>query len=260
MEKHPHSNIDPEAKIGKDVEIGAFTTIYKDVVIGEGTWIGPNVTIFNGARIGKNCKIFPGAVISAIPQDLKFDEEITTAEIGDNCIIRECCTINRGTTDRNKTVVGDNCLLMAYVHIAHDCIIGNNCILANCVNIAGHAVLGDFVIIEGVAGVQQFVHIGEHSFVASGSNARKNIPPYIKAARDPLTFAGVNSVGLRRRGFSNDSILQIEDIYRSLYVKGLNVSNAVRVIEQEAPKSDEKDIILKFIEESTKGIIRGPLN
>ena len=254
------TNIHPEAKIGKGVVIESFTTIQKDVVIGEGTWIGPNVTIFNGARIGRNCKIFPGSVISAIPQDLKFDEEVTTAEIGDNCIIRECCTINRGTTDRNKTVIGNNCLFMAYVHIAHDCIIGDNCILANCVNIAGHAILGDFVIIEGVAGVQQFVHIGEHSFIASGSNVRKNIPPYIKAARDPLTFAGVNSVGLRRRGFSADAILQIEDIYRSLYVRGLNVSNAVQIIEQEAPKSKEKEIILKFIEDSTKGIIRGPLN
>jgi UDP-N-acetylglucosamine acyltransferase len=260
MGKYPQTNIHPDAKIGKDVVIDAFTTIYEDVVIGDGTWIGPNVTIFNGARIGKNCKIFPGSVISAIPQDLKFDNEDTTAEIGDNCIIRECCTINRGTTDRNKTVIGDNCLLMAYVHVAHDCIVGNNCILANCVNIAGHAILGDFVIIEGVAGVQQFVHIGEHSFVASGSNVRKNIPPYIKAARDPLTYAGVNSVGLRRRGFSADAILQIEDIYRSLYVRGLNVSNAVQVIEQEAPKSKEKETILKFIEESTKGIIRGPLN
>ena len=260
MEKFPHTNVHPEAKIGKEVVIESFTTIQKDVVIGEGTWIGPNVTIFNGARIGKNCKIFPGSVISAIPQDLKFDEEVTTAEIGDNCIIRECCTINRGTTDRNKTVIGNNCLFMAYVHIAHDCIIGNNCILANCVNVAGHAILGDYVIIEGVAGVQQFVHIGEHSFIASGPNVRKNIPPYIKAARDPLTFAGVNSVGLRRRGFSTDIVLQIEDIYRSLYVRGLNVSNAVQIIEQEAPKSKEKETILKFIENSTKGIIRGPLN
>ena len=260
MENFPYTNIHPEAKIGKGVEIESFTTIHKDVVIGEGTWIGPNVTIFNGARIGKNCKIYPGSVISAVPQDLKFDEEITTAEIGDNCIIRECVTINRGTSDRNKTVVGENCLLMAYVHVAHDCIIGDNCILANCVNIAGHAVLGDFVIIEGVAGVQQFVHIGEHSFVAAGSNVRKNIPPYIKAARDPLTYAGVNSVGLRRRGFSAEAVLQIEDIYRSLYVRGLNVSNAVQIIEQEAPKSKEKEIILNFIANSTKGIIRGPLN
>lgn len=260
MENYPNTNIHPGAKIGKDVIIEPFTTIYDDVVIEDGTWIGPNVTIFNGARIGKNCKIFPGAVISAIPQDLKFDEEVTTTEIGENCIIRECVTINRGTTDRNKTVVGNNCLLMAYVHVAHDCLIGDNCILANCVNLAGHVTLGDFVIIEGVVGVQQFVDIGEHSFIAAGSNVRKNVPPYIKAARAPLTFAGVNSVGLRRRGFSTEAVIQIEDIFRTIYTRGLNVSNAVKVIEQEAPKSKEKEIILNFIEESTKGIIRGPLN
>lgn len=260
MEKYPQTNIHPEAKIGKNVEIESFTTIHKDVEIGEGTWIGPNVTIFNGARIGKNCKIFPGSVISAIPQDLKFDDEVTTTEIGDNCIIRECVTINRGTTDRNRTVIGQNCLLMAYVHVAHDCIIGDNCILANCVNLAGHVVLGDFVIIEGVVGVQQFVEIGDHTFIAAGSNVRKNVPPYIKAARAPLTFAGVNSVGLRRRGFSTEAVIQIEDIFRTIYTRGLNVTNAVKVIEQEAPKSKEKEIILKFIENSTKGIIRGPLN
>ncbi|PJA06352.1 MAG: acyl-[acyl-carrier-protein]--UDP-N-acetylglucosamine O-acyltransferase [Flavobacteriales bacterium CG_4_10_14_0_2_um_filter_32_8] len=260
MEKFPFTNIHPKAIIGKDVIIESFTTIHANVEIGEGTWIGSNVTIFGGARIGKNCKIFPGSVISAIPQDLKFDEEDTTAEIGDNCIIRECVTINRGTVDKHKTVVGNNCLLMAYVHIAHDCIVGNNCVLANCVNLAGHVELGNFVIIEGVAGVQQFIKIGDHSFIASGSNVRKNVPPYIKAARDPLSFAGVNSVGLRRRGFSADIIMQIEDMYRSIYVRGLNVTNAVQIIEQEAPKSEEKNIILKFIEESTKGIIRGPLN
>jgi len=259
-EKFSMTNIHPEAIIGKDVVIEPFTTIHKDVVIGDGTWIGSNATIFDGARIGKNCKIFPGAVISGIPQDLKFDEEITTTEIGDNCTIREFCTISRGTSDRNKTVVGNNCLLMAYVHVGHDCVIGNYCILANCVQIGGHVDLGDYVIIEAVAGVQQFVSIGEHSFIGAGSNVRKNIPPYIKAARDPLTFAGVNSVGLRRRGFSTESVSQIEDIYRNIYTRGLNVSNAVKVIEQESPKSKEKDSILKFIEESTKGIIRGPLN
>ena len=240
MDQFPYTNIHPNAKIGKDVIIESFTTIHEDVEIGDGTWIGPNVSIFGGARIGKNCKIFPGSVISAIPQDLKFDNEDTTTEIGDNCIIRECVTINRGTADKHKTVVGKNCLLMAYVHVAHDCIVGDNCILANCVNLAGHAILGDYVIIEGVAGVQQFVEIGAHSFIASGSNVRKNVPPFIKAARDPLTFAGVNSVGLRRRGFSSESIIQIEDIYRNIYTRGLNVSNAIKVIEQEAPKSKER--------------------
>ena len=260
MEKYPQTNIHPNAKIGENVIIEPFTTIYEDVVIEDGTWIGPNVTIFNGARIGKKCKIFPGAVISAIPQDLKFDDEITTTEIGDNCIIRECVTINRGTTDRNKTVVGNNCLLMAYVHIAHDCIVGNNCILANCVNLAGHVVLGNFVIVEGVVGAQQFVEVGDHAFIAAGSNIRKNVPPFIKAARDPLTFAGVNAVGLRRRGFSSEAITQIEDIYRTIYTRGLNVSNATKVIEQEEANTKEKETILKFIEHSKKGIIRGPLN
>lgn len=260
MEKQTFTNIHPNAKIGKDVTIESFTTIYDNVEIGDGTWIGPNVTIFEGARIGKNCKIFPGAVISAIPQDLKFQGEETTTEIGDNTTIREFVTINRGTIDRLKTVVGSNCLLMAYVHIGHDSIIGNNCILANCVNVAGHVELEDFVVIEGVVGLQQFVKVGRHAFIAAGSNVRKNVPPFVKAAREPLSYVGVNSVGLRRRGFSSDSIMLIEDIYRSIYVRGLNLSNAVRVIEQEAPQSEEKEIILKFIAESTKGMIRGPLN
>jgi UDP-N-acetylglucosamine acyltransferase len=260
MEKQTLTNIHPNAKIGKNVTIESFTTIYDNVEIGDGTWIGPNVTIFEGARIGKNCKIFPGAVISAIPQDLKFQGEETTTEIGDNTTIREFVTINRGTIDRLKTVVGSNCLLMAYVHIGHDCIIGNNCILANCVNVAGHVELEDFVVIEGVVGLQQFVKVGRHAFIAAGSNVRKNVPPFVKAAREPLSYVGVNSVGLRRRGFSSDSVMLIEDIYRSIYVRGLNLSNAVRVIEQEAPQSEEKEIILKFIAESTKGMIRGPLN
>lgn len=207
----------------------------------------------------KNCKIFPGAVISAIPQDLKFGGEITTTEIGDNTIIRECVTINRGTVDRNKTVVGSNTLLMAYVHVAHDCIIGNNVVLANCVNVAGHVIIQDYVVIEGVVGLQQFVKVGQHAFIAAGSNVRKSVPPYVKAAREPLSYAGVNSVGLRRRGFNNETILQIEDIYRSLYVRGLNVSNALSVIEKEAPNSPEKKIILDFIKEADKGIIRGPI-
>tara|TARA_R110001592_G_scaffold126401_1_gene337736 strand:+ start:3962 stop:4744 length:783 start_codon:yes stop_codon:yes gene_type:complete len=260
MEKQTLTNIHPNAKIGKNVTIESFTTIYDNVEIGEGTWIGPNVTIFEGARIGKNCKIFPGAVISAIPQDLKFQGEETTTEIGDNTIIREFVTVNRGTLDRLKTVVGSNCLLMAYVHIGHDSIIGNNCILANCVNVAGHVELEDYVVIEGVVGLQQFVKVGRHSFIAAGSNVRKNVPPFVKAAREPLSYVGVNSVGLRRRGYSSDSVMLIEDIYRSIYVRGLNLSNAVRVIEQEAPQSEEKEIILKFIAESTKGMIRGPLN
>jgi UDP-N-acetylglucosamine acyltransferase len=251
------SYIHPNAKIGKGVSIEPFSTIYDNVEIGEGTWIGPNVTIFPGARIGKNCRIFPGAVISAIPQDLKFNGEDTTTEIGDNTTIRECVTINRGTTDKMKTAVGSNCLLMAYVHIAHDCILGNNIIIANSVNLAGHVQIEDWVILEGLAAVQQFVRIGSHAFITGGSLVRKNVPPFTKAAREPLQYIGINSVGLRRRGYSNESVLEIEDIYRTLYVKGLNVTNALAVIEQEAPASKEKEEILNFIRESKDGIMRG---
>ncbi len=253
----PLAYIDPKAQIGSNVTVEPFAYVQGDVVIGDGTWIGPHATIMNGARIGKNCRIFPGAVISAIPQDLKFEGEITTAEIGDNCTIRECVTLNRGTKDRHKTVVGNNCLLMAYVHLGHDSVVGNNVILANSVNLSGHVVIEDWAILEGYVGVGQFVHIGAHSFVGGQTGVRKNVPPFVKAAREPLAYVGVNSVGLRRRGFSNDAIQQIEDIYRTLYVKGLNVSNAVSVIEKEAPASKEKDQILDFIRASKDGIIRG---
>lgn len=253
----PLAYIHPNAKIGKNVTVEPFAYIQGDVEIGDGTWIGPNSVTMDGARIGKNCRIFPGAVISGIPQDLKFEGEMTTTEIGDNTTIREFVTVNRGTKDKWKTVVGSNCLLMAYVHIAHDCILGNNVILANSVNVAGHVTIGDWAILEGYVGVSQFIQIGAHSFVAGQCGVRKNVPPFVKAAREPLAYVGVNSVGMRRRGFSNESILQIEDIYRTLYVKGLNVSNAVDVIEKEAPDSPEKNQILEFIRNSKDGIIRG---
>jgi len=252
--------IHQNAKIGANVTIDPFSYIAGDVEIGEGTWIGPNVTIMDGARIGKNCQIFPGAVISAIPQDLKFKGEKTTAEIGDNTTIRECVTVNRGTSDRNKTVVGSNCLLMAYVHIAHDVLVGNNVILANTANIAGHVTIEDHVILEGVVAVQQFVKIGEHSFIAGGSLVRKNVPPFVKAAREPLTYAGINAIGLRRRGYDTAIISQIEDIYRHIFVHGTNVSKSIEEIKASIADSPQKTQILKFIEESDKGIIRGPLS
>lgn len=251
------SYIHPGAKIGKDVTISPFSFVDDNVQIDDGAWIGPNATIFAGSKIGKNCKIFPGAVIGAMPQDLKYKGEETFVEIGDNTIIRECVTVNKGTTDRMKTVVGKNCLLMAYVHIAHDCILGDNIIIANSVNLAGHIVIEDWVIIEGLAAVQQFVRIGSHAFITGGSLVRKNVPPFTKAAREPLQYVGINSVGLRRRGFSNEKVLEIEDIYRTLYVRGLNVTNALAIIEQEAPMSTEKDQILNFIRESKDGIMRG---
>jgi UDP-N-acetylglucosamine acyltransferase len=249
--------IDPKAIIGKDVIISPFVTIYDNVEIGDGTWIGPNVTIMQGARIGKNCKIFPGAVISAIPQDLKFAGEETTAEIGDNTTIREFVTINRGTKALNKTVVGKNCLLMAYVHIAHDCVVGNNCILANAATLAGHIIIDDFAIIGGLSAVHQFVNIGKYVMISGGSLVRKDVPPYTKAARDPLSFVGINSVGLRRRGFDDKTISQIQEIYRILFLRKHCVSKAVSIIQDEIPQSPEKDEILNFISNSTRGIMKG---
>jgi len=253
------AHVDPAAQIGSGVHIEPFAYIGADVVIGDGTWIGPHATVLDGARIGKDCKVFPGAVISGIPQDLKYAGEQTTAEVGDRTIIRECVTINRGTSDRNRTAVGSDCLLMAYTHIAHDALLGDHVIVANSGNIAGHVTIEDWVIIEGMVGVQQFVTIGQHAFVAGGSLVRKNIPPFIKAAREPLSFIGVNSIGLRRRGFSHDRVLRIEDIYRTLYVQNGNLTQALKIADAELPASDDKDTVLAFIASSDKGVIRGPL-
>ncbi len=249
--------IHPDAKIGKNVTISPFAYIDKNVTIGDNTWIGPNVTVFEGSRIGQNCKIFPGAVISGIPQDLKFTGEETTVEIGDYTTIRECVTINRGTKDRFKTVVGSHCLLMAYVHIAHDCLVGDNCIFANCVNLAGHVTVQDYSILEGLVAVQQFLTIGEHSFVTGASLVRKNVPPYVKAGREPLSYLGVNSIGLKRRGFKDELIRQIEDTYRILYIKNNNLSKGMMEAEEEIPYSESKLKIMNFIKDSEKGVMKG---
>jgi UDP-N-acetylglucosamine acyltransferase len=257
MSFHPLSNVHPEARIGQNVTVSPFTTIEKDVIIGDGCWIGPNVTIMDGARIGKNCKIFPGAVISAIPQDLKFKGEITTTEIGDNTTIRECVTINRGTVDKYKTVVGNNCLLMAYVHLGHDCIVGNSVILGNVVQLAGHVIIEDYAIFGGSCAVQQFTMIGAHTYVGGGTLVRKDIPPFIKAAREPVAYAGVNSVGLRRRGYTQEKINEIQDIYRYVFLKGLNNTKAVEEVEHNIPQSKERDYIVSFIRNSESGILKG---
>ncbi len=253
---HPHTYIHPNAKIATNVKIDPFSVIHQNVEIGEGTWIGSNVTIMDGARIGKNCRIFPGAVISAIPQDLKFEGEQTTAEIGDNTTIREFVTINRGSKDKWITKVGSNCLIMAYSHVAHDCIIGNYCILSNNTQMAGHVLMGDHAILAGMCAVHQFVQIGQHAYVGGGSLVSKDVPPFIKAGRTPLSYAGVNSVGLKRRGFSLDRINQILDIYRIIYNKGLNTSQALNFIEEELTATDERDEIVTFIRESGRGIIK----
>ncbi len=256
----PLAYVHPQAQIADNVVIEPFVTIHKNVEIGEGTWIGSNVTIMPGARIGKNCRIFPGAVISAIPQDLKFGGEETLAVVGDGTTIRECVTINRGTNAMGKTQIGENCLLMAYTHVAHDCIIGDHVILANAVQLAGHIEVGDHAIIGGMSAVHQFVKIGMHVMISGGSLVRKDVPPFSKAAREPLSYEGVNSVGLRRRGFSADKIAEIQEIYRILYLRGLNNSKAIHKIEAEMPATKERDEILTFIRESDRGIMKGYLS
>lgn len=253
----PLAYVHPGAKIAKNVVIEPFTTIHNNVIIGEGTWIGSNVTIMEGARIGKNCNIFPGCVISAIPQDLKFQDEETIVKIGDNSTLREYVTINRGTVDRGKTVVGKNCLIMAYCHIAHDCIVGDNCIFSNNSTLAGHVTVGNHVILAGMTAVHQFCTIGQHAFITGGSLVRKDVPPFVKGAREPMSYVGINSIGLRRRGFKSEKIREIQNIYRTLFQKGLNNTQAVRLIEAEMEATTERDEILQFIKNSKRGIMKG---
>ncbi|MBE50128.1 MAG: acyl-[acyl-carrier-protein]--UDP-N-acetylglucosamine O-acyltransferase [Flavobacteriales bacterium] len=253
----PLSYVHQGAKVDKSVVIEPFVTIENNVEIGEGTWVGSNVTIMEGARIGKNCKIFPGAIISAIPQDLKFNGEISTAVIGDNTTIRECATINRGTIAQGKTIIGENCLLMAYSHVAHDCNIGSQCIIANGVALAGHVIIDDHAIIGGNSAVHQFVRIGKHSMISGGSLVRKDIPPYVKAAREPLSYIGINSIGLRRRGYQEKKIREIQDIYRIIFQKNNNTTQAILKIETELEPTKERDEIISFINNSGRGIMKG---
>ena len=248
-------HIHPNAQIGQNVKLGPFVTIEEDVVIGDNCEIGPNVCILNGTRMGNGCKVFPGAILGSIPQDLKFKDEDSKLIIGNNVIIREYCTLNRGTASNLETRIGDHCLIMAYVHIAHDCVIGERCILANCVNLAGHITIGDKSIVGGLCAVHQFVKIGTHVMVGGGSLVRKDIPPFIKAAREPLSYVGVNSIGLRRHKFSNDQIHDIQAVYRTLYMKGYNTSQAVEKIMASPHSTPERDMIISFIKKANRGII-----
>ena len=251
------SYIHPDAKIGANVEIGPFVTIYDDVEIGEGTHIYPNVTIFPGARIGRNCRIFPGAVIAAIPQDLKFHGEYTTAEIGDNTTLRECVTVNRGTAAKGKTVIGSNNLIMAYCHIAHDCILGNNIIISNSSQLAGEVTVDDNAVIGGGTLVHQFSHLGSYIMIQGGSHVNKDVPPYVTAAKSPISYVGLNLVGLRRRGFSSEKIEELQEIYRRLFASDSNLSDALNMIEAEMPASTERNNIINFIRNSSRGVIKG---
>jgi UDP-N-acetylglucosamine acyltransferase len=256
----PTAYIHPKAKIGENVTVEPFAVIYENVEIGDGTWVGPHATIFPGARIGKNCKIYPGASISAVPQDLKFAGEETVTLVGDNTTIREAVTINRGTVDKHRTEVGQNCLIMAYVHVAHDCIIGNNCIIANAVQLAGHVTVDDYAFIGGTSAVHQFVRIGKHAMVSGGSLVRKDVPPFTKAGREPLSYVGINSVGLKRRGFTAQQLSDVKNMYRLIYQNGLNNTQALAQIETELAATSERELVLEFVRGSKRGIMKGAGN
>ncbi|MCC6181806.1 MAG: acyl-ACP--UDP-N-acetylglucosamine O-acyltransferase [Bacteroidia bacterium] len=253
----PLANVSPKAIIGKNVTIEAFATVYDNVVIGDDTYIHPNAVIYPDTTIGNHCQIFPGAIIGIVSQDLKYKGEKVTTVIGNNTIIREYVTIHKGTADRKTTKVGDNCLIMAYVHIAHDCIIGNHVILANNVGLSGHITIEDYAIVEGMCGMQQFITVGAHSFVAGFSQVRKSVPPFIRVAREPLQYIGVNTIGLARRGYDKETIHQIEDIYRLIYVRGHNITNALEIVEQEIPNNDIRNQIVTFIRSQKDGVVKG---
>ena len=253
----PLAYIHPDARIAEDVVIEAFAWIGADVEIGSGTWIGPNATIMDGARIGKNCKIFPGAVISAIPQDLKYQGETTYCFIGDGTTVRESATVNKGTAASGKTVVGKDCLLMAFTHVAHDCYLGNHVIMANAATLAGHITVGDWAIFGGLAAVSQFSRIGDHVMISGGALVNKDIPPFVKTGPGyPVRYAGVNSIGLLRRGFSRDRVNAIQDVYRVIYSVGMNISQSAQYIREKLPASEERDFILDFVESSKIGIMK----
>ena len=253
----PLANIHPDAKIAESAIIEPFATIEANTVIGENTWIGPNAVVAYGSRIGNNCKIYPSAVVGAVPQDLKFQGEETTAEIGDNTVIREYVTVSRGTADRHKTVVGSGCLIMAYAHIAHDCIVKDNVIIGNGVQMAGHCFVDDFAIISGTSAVHQFTKVGAHVMISGGSLVKKDVPPFTTAGRDPLSYCGINSIGLRRRGFASEKINEIQEIYRIIYLSGMNNTKAINKVQVEMKPSRERDEIINFIKTSDRGIMKG---
>ncbi len=248
--------VHPDAKLGKDVTVEPFAYIAGDVVIGDGTWIGPNAVVLDGVRMGKNCKIHPTAVVGGTPQDLKFKGEYTTVEMGDNNTVRESATIHRGTAAKGKTVIGNNNLIMACAHVAHDCIVGSNCVLANNVLLAGEVEVGDWVVVGGASAVHQFTRIGSHAMISGGSLVAKDIPPFVKAARFPITFVGANFIGLRRRGFTPQQISEIQDIFRIIFQDGHNYSRACDIVVAQFPQSELRDQIVNFIRSSKRGILK----
>lgn len=254
---HPLACVDPSAIIDPTAEIGPFAYIEANVEIGARTKVMANATVLSGARIGTDCTIFPSAVVSAVPQDLKFHGEDTLTIIGDHTVLRECSTVHRGTASKGKTVVGSHCLVMAYSHVAHDCLLHDHIIMSNATQLAGEVVVEDYAILGGGSLVHQFTHIGAHSMTQGGTRVNKDIPPYVIAAREPVSFCGINSVGLNRRGFTREQIAAIQDTYRLIYMSGLNVSQALQQISEVLPQSAERDAIVNFITASPRGVIRG---
>ncbi len=248
--------VHPEAKLGENVIVEPFAYVDANTEIGDGTRVMTQATILSGARIGKNCVIFPHATIAGIPQDLKFQGEETTAIIGDNTTIRECATVNRGTASKGYTKVGSNCLIMAYSHVAHDCELKDYVILGNTTQLAGEIEIDDYAIVSGGSLAHQFTKIGRHVMIQGGSKIAKDIPPFVMVGREPISYVGLNIVGLRRRGFTSERINGIQEIYRTLYLSGYNISQAVERIEQDLPASEDRDLILDFVRSSSRGIVR----
>ncbi len=256
---HPLASVHPSAVIAESAQIGPFAYIEENVVIGERTVVMANASVMSGARIGDDCQIFPSAVVGAIPQDLKFRGEDTLAIIGNNTVIRECATVHRGTASKGKTVVGNNCLIMAYSHVAHDCLLHDHIIMSNATQLAGEVVVDEYAILGGGSLVHQFTHVGAHSMTQGGTKVNKDIPPYVIAAREPVSFCGINAVGLSRRGFTKEQVTAIQDTYRLIYMSGLNVSQALQQINETLPQSPERDAIINFITTSPRGVIRGTM-
>lgn len=248
--------VHPDAKLGKNVVVEPFSYIAGDTVIADDCWIGPHSVILDGTRMGKGCKIHPGAVIGGIPQDLKFRGEYSTVEMGDYNTVRECATINRGTAAKGKTVVGSYNLIMSCAHIAHDCVIGSHCVIVNSVLLGGEVEVGDWAIISGHSAVHQFVRIGAHAMISGGSLVGKDVPPYVKAARTPLSFVGANFIGLRRRDFTPEKITEIQEIFRILFQSGYGYGRACDIIEDMIPRSPERDEIVAFVRNSKRGILK----
>lgn len=253
---HPVYYVHPDARIGNNVKIGNFTNIYEDVEIGDNVEIHGNVNIYPGARIADGVRIFPGAVVSAIPQDLKFRGEKTYAYVGEGTTLRECVTVNRGTASKGKTIVGKDCLLMAYTHVAHDCVIHDHVIVSNATQFGGEVVVDDNAVIGGGSMIHQFCHLGKGIMLQGGALVNKDIPPYVKAAREPISYVGLNSVGLHRRGYTPEQISVIAETYRLLYLSDLNVTNAVKLILDTVPDHPLRNEIVAFVTSSERGIIR----